>query len=134
MIRVLVVDDHDFFRQCLVEVLNSSQDVEAVGECEDGAEVLAAVHELGPDVVLMDVHMKNLSGFGAAAAVRRNHPTTGIIMLSSDTTDRSRAAARAHGAAGYLVKGADPILVTDAIRRVAAGGTAWPETPFPRQR
>jgi DNA-binding NarL/FixJ family response regulator len=48
-------------------------------------------------------------------------------MLTSDTAASSQAAARAHGAAGYLFKGSDPDLVLDAIRQVAAGGTAWPE-------
>jgi DNA-binding NarL/FixJ family response regulator len=127
MIRVLVVDDHDFFRQCLVDLVNTGDGLEAVGECRDGTEVTAAVRELGPQVVLMDVRMVAMSGLEAAAALQRDGASTRVIMLTSDTAETTRAAARANGAAGYLLKGSDADRVVEAIHRVAAGGTAWPE-------
>jgi DNA-binding NarL/FixJ family response regulator len=127
MTRVLVVDDHEFFRGALVEMVNASGDLVAVGECADGAGVAAAVAELQPHIVLMDVRMTTRSGIEAAADVQRLGSPTRVILLSSDPVRNNRAAAEANGVVGYLVKGVDPALVLDAVRHVASGGTAWPE-------
>jgi DNA-binding NarL/FixJ family response regulator len=125
--RVLIVDDHDFFRGCLVDLVNASHDLEAVGECTDGAEVAAAVLELQPDVVLMDVRMRSTSGLEAAAMLQQIGTGTRVLMFSSDTARSSRAAAKANGACGYLFKGSEGDQVLEAIRQVASGGTVWPE-------
>jgi len=127
MIRVLVVDDHDFFRQCLVDLVNADEGLEAVGECRDGTEVTAAVRALDPQIVLMDLRMGAMSGLEAAAQLRETQTAARVIMLTSDTATTSRAAARANGASGYLLKGSDASQVVDAIRCVAAGRTLWPE-------
>jgi DNA-binding NarL/FixJ family response regulator len=127
MTPVLIVDDHPFFRTCLVELINATGDLEVVGECADGTDVATAVPALRPKVVLMDVRMGQMSGLEATATLQRQCQTAAVIMLTSDTAASSQAAARAHGAAGYLFKGSHPNLVLDAIRQVAAGGTAWPE-------
>jgi DNA-binding NarL/FixJ family response regulator len=127
MTPVLVVDDHSFFRTCLVDLINASGDLEVVGECVDGTEVAAAVPALRPEVVLMDIRMGGMSGLEAAATLQRQGHSASVIMLTSDTAASSQAAARAHGAAGYLIKGSRPDRTLDAIRRVAAGGTAWPD-------
>ena len=127
MTRVLVVDDHDFFRCCLVDLLNSSPDLVAVGECVDGAGVAAAAQELSPQVVLMDVRMGARSGIEAISDLQASGSTARVIMLTSDTAPSTREAAEANGAVGYLIKGADAAHVLDAVRHVAAGGTAWPE-------
>jgi DNA-binding NarL/FixJ family response regulator len=127
MTPVLVVDDHPFLRTCLVDLINATGDLEVVGECADGTEVAAAVPALRPEVVLMDVRMGEVSGLEAAATLQRQGNGPRVVMLTSDTAASSEAAARAHGAAGYLLKGSRPDLLLDAIRRVAAGGTAWPD-------
>ncbi len=127
MTRVLVVDDHDFFRGTLVDLLNASDDLEAVGECADGAGVVEAVAELEPQVVLMDVRMTTRSGLEAAADLQRGGSTARVLFFTSDPVSRNRAAAEAFGAVGYLAKGADAALVLEAVRHVARGGTAWPE-------
>jgi DNA-binding NarL/FixJ family response regulator len=127
MIRVLIVDDHQFFRQCVVAVINSSDGLEAIGECRDGGEVVDAVRELGPHVVLMDVRMGATSGIDAVAALQRDHAGVPVIMLTSETAAVSRAAARANGASGYLLKGCGADVVGRAIHRVAAGHSAWPD-------
>ena len=127
MIRVLVADDHFFFRGCLVDLINGSGDARVVAECADGSEVVPAVQKFAPNVVLTDVRMPNVSGLDAAAALQLVGAPARVLMLTSDPAARSRATARAHGAAGYLLKGGDPEAVLDAIRRVALGGTAWPE-------
>src|SRR3954447_13181196 len=127
MIRVLVVDDHDFFRQCLVDLVNADEDLEAVGESRGGTEVTAAVRAIDPQIVLMDLRMGVMSGLEASAELREAQPAARVIMLTSDTARRSRAAARANGASGYLLKGSDAGQVVAAIRCVAAGRTLWPE-------
>ena len=127
MTRVLVVDDHDFFRGCLVDLVNATADLEAVGECTDGSQVTAAVRALQPHVVLMDVRMGVVSGIEAMAALQREQLETRVIILTSDTAPSTRTAAQANGAVGYLAKGAEADTVLDAVRRVAQGGTAWPE-------
>ena len=129
MTRVVVVDDHPFFRACLVALINGTVDLQVVGECADGADVVSAVEELSPDVVVMDVQMPHLSGLDAAVALRRQHEDVHVLFLTSAAAESSRAAARAGGAAGYLLKGSDPHLVLDAIRQVAGGATLWPEEP-----
>ena len=120
MTRVLIVDDHPFLRICLVDLITASADLEVVGECADGTEVLPAVNELRPDVVLMDVRMPRLSGLDTAAALQHQQPQVKVVILTSDGTRSSRATAHANGVADYLLKGADPHSVLDAIRRVVA--------------
>lgn len=127
MTRVLVVDDHDFFRASIVDLVSAAPDLTAVGECRDGAEVLDAVRALQPDVVLMDVRMPTRTGLEAAADLRRAGHAARVILLSSDPASRHRRAAEREGVVGYLTKDTGPALVLDAVRRVASGGTAWPE-------
>ena len=129
MIRVLVVDDHSFFRQTMVEVLNVDDDLHVVGECSDGTDVAAAVAELRPDVVLMDVRMQKMSGLEAARVLQSQGAGVRVLMLSSDSAPSTLAEARSSGAAGFLVKGLNPALVAQAVRRVAAGGSVWPDEP-----
>jgi DNA-binding NarL/FixJ family response regulator len=131
VIRVLIVDDHDFFRHCLVAVISSSDGLEVVGECRNGDEVVRAVQELDPHVVLMDVRMGTASGIDAVAALRRDHPHVPVLMLTSETAAATRAAARANGASGYLLKGCPTDLVGRAIHHVAAGRSAWSEEFVP---
>jgi DNA-binding NarL/FixJ family response regulator len=125
VIRVLVVDDHHFFRRCLVDIINANEDLEAVGECGDGGEVAAAVRDLNPQVVLMDLKMAVMSGIEASAALRRDRAAARVLMLTADPADSSRAAACASGAAGYLLKGWGGGVLVRAIRHIAGGGTIW---------
>ena len=127
MTRVLIVDDHPFFRNCLVDLVSGSGDLTVVGECADGAAVAAAVAELEPRVVVMDIRMRTMSGLEAAAILQRQAPTARVLMLTSDASATSRCAARSCGAAGYLHKGGDGGELLDAIRLLAVGGTVWPD-------
>jgi DNA-binding NarL/FixJ family response regulator len=127
MVRVLVVDDHDFFRGTVVELVNGTDDLVAVGECDDGAAVAGAVADLAPDVVLMDVRMPHRSGLEAAGDLQRAGASARVIILSSEPPAGHRAEAEASGAVGYVVKGGDVSRLLDAVRHVGRGGTAWPE-------
>jgi DNA-binding NarL/FixJ family response regulator len=118
MTRVLIVDDHSFFRRTLADLIDAADDLELVGECCDGAEVSTAVADRDPDVILMDVQMKRASGIEAARSLKQQGCRAQVIMLSSDDSSGTRAAAREAGAVNYLLKGGHLGDVLDAIRQV----------------
>jgi DNA-binding NarL/FixJ family response regulator len=127
MTRVLIVDDHDFFRQIIADLVDAADDLETVGECSDGTQVRAAVAALRPHVVLMDLRMPGMSGLEATRALTQAGADARVIMLTTEDSEQNISTARVNGAAGYLQKGTDIGRVLDAVRRVAAGRTAWPE-------
>ena len=120
-IRILLVDDHPAIRRGLCHLLAACADMAVVGEAADASSALQGVVSLGPDVVLMDVHLLNCSGFEAAAQIRMAMPLVRIIMLASfDGTDQA-AMALAGGADGYLLKCDADECLAEAIRAVARG-------------
>jgi DNA-binding NarL/FixJ family response regulator len=126
MIRVLIADDHPFVRAGVAALLTSAEGIELVGQCADGAEVVRAADALQPDVILMDVDMPIQSGFEATRELMARHPALRVIILSVSivTAGGPEIAARS-GAVGYMLKG-QPGQLVEAVRRVAAGQTAWP--------
>ncbi|HSR22429.1 MAG TPA: response regulator transcription factor, partial [Candidatus Eisenbacteria bacterium] len=121
MIRVVLVDDHSMVRAGLEQLLVAAGDIEVVASVADGATAVERVRRLHPDVVLMDLSMPGLDGIGATAAMREAHPDTTVVILSSyGDRDQVLAAVRA-GAAGYLLKEADPEDLVRGIRAAARG-------------
>jgi DNA-binding NarL/FixJ family response regulator len=125
MIRVMVVDDHDFVRSMMCELINGTDDLQVVGEAEDGAQAVVVARATTPDVVLMDLSMPVLNGIDATRQVVDSVPATRVIVLTTSTKGQDVHDAAAAGAIGFLSKGADPDDVLDAIRAVGKGGTAW---------
>jgi DNA-binding NarL/FixJ family response regulator len=120
-IRVLLADDHKLVRAGIRALLRTVPDVEVVGEAADGREALRLVAVHKPDVVLMDIKMPSLNGLDAAARIGRAFPRTRVVILSMNTDEDSVLKALRAGAAGYLVKTADPAELELAIRAVARG-------------
>jgi DNA-binding NarL/FixJ family response regulator len=120
-IRVLIADDHPFFRDGLRVLVEATPDTELVGEATDGDEVVALAAELKPDVVLMDLRMPGLGGIEATRKVLEEIPETGILVVTMVEDDDSVFAAMRAGARGYLLKGADRDEMLLAIRAVAHG-------------
>ncbi len=120
-IRVLIVDDHAVVREGLRAFLTLQDGIEIVGEAADGRAALKAVAELDPDVVLMDLVMPVLDGVGAMRSLRASHPRTRVIVLTSFNEDDRLLPAIEAGAAGYLLKNAEPAEVVRAIRAAARG-------------
>jgi len=120
-IRVLVVDDDALVRAGFTMLLAGADDIEIVGEAADGSEVVHAVAEHQPDVVLMDIRMPGMDGLAATEIVRtRDHSPEVIVLTTFDADDHVLSALRA-GASGFLLKDTSPADIVRAIRAVAAG-------------
>lgn len=104
MMRILLVDDHELMREGLRSILEKEEDVEIVGEASGGREAVALARSLDPDVVVMDVGMKDLNGIDAARQLRRDSPETQVIALSSHSDSRYVSAMLEAGACGYVLK------------------------------
>lgn len=104
LIRIVIVDDHEMVRRGLATFLRTSPDFVLVGEAADGREALEKCGELLPDVVLMDVMMPGMDGFGAITALRERFPQIAILALSSSGEPATVAATVRAGAVGYLLK------------------------------
>jgi len=119
--RVLIVDDEALVRAGLRMILESADDLQIVGEVDDGADAVAAVTALRPDVVLMDIRMPRLDGLAATAAVRAvDDPPRVVVLTTFDLDDHVFRALQA-GAAGFLLKDTPPRELVAAVRVVAAG-------------
>ncbi|HMM96430.1 MAG: response regulator transcription factor [Micrococcales bacterium] len=123
MIRLLVVDDHPVVRAGMVAVLGEEEDLDVVGEAGNGAEALALVPRLEPDVVLMDLRMPVMDGAEATARLRSMPSAPQVLVLTTYDTDADIVRAVEAGARGYLLKDAPTSVLTDAIRRAARGET-----------
>jgi DNA-binding NarL/FixJ family response regulator len=120
-VRVLVADDHPFFRDGLRVMLEATPDTELVGEATDGEEAIALAHTLGTDVILMDLRMPGMGGIEATRKILGENPQVGILVVTMIEDDDSVFAAMRAGARGYLLKGADKDDMLLAIRAVGRG-------------
>jgi DNA-binding NarL/FixJ family response regulator len=121
LIRVLLVDDHAVVRRGLRGFLELLDDVEVVGEADNGQAGVEAASRLTPDVVLMDLVMPELDGIGAIAAIKGARPETEIVALTSFIEEEKVTAALEAGASGYLLKDAEADDVASAIRAAYHG-------------
>jgi DNA-binding NarL/FixJ family response regulator len=126
VIRVLVVDDHEFVRAMTSQVLSAAGGIEVVGECPDGTGVVPAAAALDPDVVLMDVQMPGRSGIEATRDLVAADLHARVLILTGSSNSRLVHESIDAGAAGYLLKSGDPQRLVSAVRELAAGGSVWP--------
>jgi DNA-binding NarL/FixJ family response regulator len=120
-IRVLVVDDHGVVREGLRGFLELQDGIEVVGEAADGEEAIEAATRLRPDVILMDLVMPRLDGVAAMRSLRETLPSARVIVLTSFLDDETLLPALRSGAAGYLLKNAEPQELVRAVRAAHAG-------------
>jgi two-component system, NarL family, response regulator LiaR len=121
VIRVLVVDDHAVVRRGLRTFLELQDEIEVVGEAEDGEEALNEAERLDPDVVLLDLVMPRVDGITALHGLRERSPRSRVIVLTTFLDDDKLLPAVRAGAAGYLLKDVEPRELVGAIRTVHAG-------------
>ncbi|CAA9256166.1 MAG: Regulatory protein, LuxR:Response regulator receiver [uncultured Chloroflexia bacterium] len=120
-IKVLIADDHAFFREGLRALLRVIPDLEVAGEAASGVETIDRALALQPDVILMDVQMPDLNGIDATRRILETSPHIGILMLTMFEEDDSVFAAMRAGARGYVLKGADRGELGRAIKAAASG-------------
>lgn len=123
-VRVLIADDHPMVRSGLRQMLETTDDMEVVGEAVTGTDAVRAAGRLGPDVVLMDLRMPELDGVAATAEIRRRHPDVQVLVVTTYDTDADIYAAIDAGAVGYLLKDARRDELYAAIRAASRGETA----------
>jgi DNA-binding NarL/FixJ family response regulator len=119
LIRVVVADDQPLLRAGIVAILDMQEDLEVVGEADDGAHAVRLVRELEPDVVLMDVQMPHVDGIEATRQLAGS--TARIVMLTTFDLDRYVYDAMTAGAAGFLLKDTRPESLVQSVRAAARG-------------
>ena len=132
MIRVVLADDHALVRAGMRSLLNTMADVQVVGEASSGEEALALAARENPDVVLMDIAMKGITGLEAAARIRDGHAGVRVVILSMHSGEEYVLQAMRAGAAGYLLKDAATGELELALRSVMRG-ESWFSPAVSRQ-
>jgi DNA-binding NarL/FixJ family response regulator len=120
-IRVLVADDQALVRSGFRLILEARDDLEVVGEAEDGAEAVELARRLDPDVILMDVRMPKLDGVEATRRLTAAGLRARVVILTTFDLDEYVHEAIRAGASGFLLKDVQPAQLVDAVRVVAAG-------------
>lgn len=120
-IRILLVDDHDLMRDGLRSILGKESDAEVVGEAANGRDAVRLAADLQPDVVLMDVAMKDMNGIEATRQIKAERNATRIVALSSHPDRRYVTAMLRAGACGYVLKAKAYSELRRAVRAAVAG-------------
>lgn len=120
-LRLLLVDDQELVRSGLRRILSPRDGFEVVGECGDGSEAEAAVAEHRPDVVVMDLRMKEVDGIEATGRLRAHDDAPPVLVLTTFDDDELLSGALRAGAAGFVLKDAPAEDIIRAVRTVAAG-------------
>jgi len=132
MIRVLLADDHALVRAGIRSLLNAMAQVEVVAEASSGEEAIDLASTSRPDVVLMDIAMKGITGLEAAARMRERMPEVRVVILSMHSGEEYVLQALRAGAAGYLLKDAATGELELALRSVMRG-ESWLSPAVSRQ-
>lgn len=121
VVRVLIADDHPFFRDGMRLFLETTADIAVVGEAATGEEAVQQAVALAPDVVLMDIKMPGMSGIEATRRLRQACPATRVLVVTMFEDEATVFTAMRAGARGYVLKDAEKESVLRAIRSVAQG-------------
>jgi two-component system, NarL family, response regulator NreC len=121
-IRVLVVDDHAILRDGIRSLLERQNDIDVIGEAENGAVGLALAEELKPDIVLMDVAMPEMNGLEATRKIKEQHPEMKVLILTQHDNQEYIEPLLKAGASGYVLKRSGGKEVVSAIRQVFEQG------------
>jgi two-component system nitrate/nitrite response regulator NarL len=125
-VRVVIADDHPFFRDGVSRGLSRDGRVEVVAEAENGRDALDAIRRVQPDVALVDDQMPGLDGLAVVRAVVRDQLSTRVLLLSAYTESGRVFDALQEGAAGFLPKDARRSEIIEAVLKAARGETVVP--------
>ncbi|HZR38571.1 MAG TPA: response regulator transcription factor [Ktedonobacteraceae bacterium] len=120
-IRLMIVDDHEVVRLGMRAAFELEPDINVVGEAANGAEALAKIGVLDPQVILMDVRMEKMGGIEACREIKSAYPHIYVLMITSYPDDEAVTASILAGASGYLLKNVSRTELLKAVRSVAAG-------------
>lgn len=126
MQRVLIVDDHPLFRRGLVQLLQTVPDFTLVGEAAGGAEGLALACALRPDLILLDLNMRETGGLEVLRGLRAARIDARVVMVTVSDSGEDVVAALRGGVEGYLLKDMEPEAMLEALQAVAAGRVVIP--------
>jgi DNA-binding NarL/FixJ family response regulator len=126
--RVIIVDDHPMLRERLVQVVNHEEDLEACSEAEDSTQAMEAILRETPDLVIVDITLKDSSGLELIKQIREHSATLPILVLSMHEESLYAERVLRAGGNGYITKHEHPKEVIAAIRRILAGGIYVSET------
>ncbi len=127
-IKVLIADDHVFYREGVRALLSNVPEVEVVGEANNGEEAITQANELQPNVILMDLKMPGMNGIDATRRINETQSNIGVLVITMFDDDDSVFAAMRAGARGYLLKDADKDEVVRAIVAVERGEAIFSPT------
>lgn len=123
MTKIIIVDDHQLFREGVKRILDFENSFEVVAEGDDGIDTVRLYEEYSPDVVLMDINMPQMNGVEATEQLIEKYPEAKVIMLSIHDDESYVSHALKSGALGYMLKEMDADEIVSAIKIVAAGGS-----------
>lgn len=123
LVRLAIVDDHDFVRAGIKAMLSGEQDFQIVSEADDGREALELCRRSRPELVLMDVRMPQTDGLVATRAIKQRFPEISVLVLTMHADEDYLLEAIKAGAAGYVLKDASQHELATAIRKVSEGET-----------
>ena len=120
-IRVLIADDQQLVRTGFRMILNAEEDIDVIGEAENGREAVAMARELHPDIVLMDIRMPELDGIAATRRLTASEDGVKVLMLTTFDLDEYVYDALRAGASGFLLKDVPAAQLAAGVRMVAGG-------------
>lgn len=124
--RILLVDDHELFREGIAGLIASQPDLEVVGQAGDGLEALTLARDLAPDLILMDIKMPVCDGLEATRLIGAELPDARIVMLTVHDEDEKLFEAIKAGAGGYMLKSSNSADFLRGVRAALAGAAPLP--------
>ncbi len=125
MISIVIVDDHQIFRDGLKLLFDNTTDMQVIAEAESGEEALEKLATLEPDLILMDIHMPDKNGIDVTRELKQQNPAHKILILTMFEDNQSVFAAMRAGALGYVLKGINHAEMIQTVRIAVAGGVVF---------
>ena len=127
MIKILLVDDHSLMREGMAAMLRDVEDIEIVGSIASGEEAINLADQLKPNLILMDIMLRGMTGIEATRWIKERNPGLKIILISMEVSKDYISAGIKSGVDGYLHKDSEKVTLIDAIRMVYQGGRYFNE-------